>query len=140
MPYQREYEMNDGNRIPAIGLGTWALRGTQCMTIIKKALELGYTHIDTAEMYNNQKEIGVAIQEFDRSQIFLTSKVWRTNLHYKNVIKACKKTLEGLKTDYVDLYLIHWPNKAVPVKETLSAFQYLLDKILKLCFLCFLKK
>lgn len=128
MTDQPQYEMLDGNRIPALGLGTWALRGTRCTTVVKKALELGYTHIDTAEKYGNEAAIGVALQEFDRTQIFLTSKVWHTHLRYENVIKACNKTLKDLKTDYLDLYLIHWPNNAVPVDETFRAFEHLVEE------------
>jgi len=128
MPSQLEYEMKDSNRIPAIGLGTWALRGVQCTNVVKKALELGYTHIDTAEMYGNEAKIGAALQDFDRTQLFVTSKVWHTNLRYEAVIKACNKTLKNLKTDYVDLYLIHWPNTAVPLEETFRAFQHLQEE------------
>jgi diketogulonate reductase-like aldo/keto reductase len=128
MPSQMEYEMKDGNRIPAIGLGTWALRGKQCTNVVKKALELGYTHIDTAEMYGNEAQIGAALQDFDRAQLFVTSKVWHTHLRYDAVLKACNQTLKDLKTDYVDLYLIHWPRATVPMEETFRAFQKLQEE------------
>lgn len=111
--------------IPALGLGTWQLRGNQCTETVKLALELGYTHIDTAEIYGNQKEIGAAIKGFEREALFIVSKVWSTHLHFNDVLQACDSTLRDLGTDYLDLFLIHWPNKKVPVQETLRAMQQL---------------
>jgi len=112
---------NDNNKVPVLGLGTWRLKGKECTSIVKKALELGYTHIDTAEMYENESEIGKATRGYDRSKLFITSKVWPRNLHYDDVITACERSLKKLDTDYLDLYLIHWPNESVPAEETFSA-------------------
>jgi len=111
--------------IPVIGLGTWQLIGKECEIAVRKSLEIGYRHIDTAEIYGNQKDIGKAIQGFDRSELFITSKVWRTNLRFKSVIKACESTLKELNTSYLDLYLVHWPNPRVPIDETLRAMKIL---------------
>jgi diketogulonate reductase-like aldo/keto reductase len=110
-----------GIEIPALGLGTWQLKGKQCTEVVQLALQLGYTHIDTAEIYGNQKEIGNAIAGFDRKELFLVSKAWLNHLRFDDVLKACNSTLRDLGTDYLDLYLIHWPNKKVPVQETLKA-------------------
>jgi diketogulonate reductase-like aldo/keto reductase len=126
MRKQIEYKMKDGNIIPALGLGTWKLVGTECSRVIRMAIKLGYKHIDTAEIYGNQREIGEALRDFDRSKVFLTSKVWKDHMHFNDVIKACNRTLEDLKSDYLDLYLIHWPNEEVSVAETFRAFEKLL--------------
>lgn len=127
MNIKPELEMNDGNKIPVLGLGTWQLTGENCRAIVKRALELDYRHIDTAEGYGNQSEIGNAIKNFERSKIFLTSKVWMNHLHYDDVINACNRTLKELNTDYLDLYLIHWPNPEVPLEETFGALEELID-------------
>ena len=114
-------KLNDGSVIPAFGLGTWRLFEDACTVIVGKALKLGYKHLDTAEMYNNEEYIGKAIREIERSKLYITSKVWIDNLHYKDVITACKRSLKKLGTDYLDLYLIHWPRSSIPMDETLSA-------------------
>ena len=116
------------NSIPVLGLGTWKLTGKTCITAVKKALELGYRHIDTAEYYRNHVEIGKAITGFEREDIFITSKVWASDLRYNDVLKMCDKALKELKTDYLDLYLIHWPNPKIPIEETLKAFKKLYDE------------
>ena len=80
--------------IPSLGLGTWELLGKECEEVVKLALKIGYRHIDTAEMYKNEKEIGKAIKIFPSSELFITSKVLGSNLKYNDVIKACKSSLE----------------------------------------------
>lgn len=119
--------LKNGNRIPVLGLGTWELTGKKCQEAVKKALELGYRHIDTAEAYGNQREIGEAIKDFDRDELFITSKVWREHLHFDDAFKACDETLKDLKTEYLDLYLIHWPNRSVPLTETFEALGKLVE-------------
>jgi len=115
-------KFKDGKSIPVLGLGTWQLTGKKCIETVKTALEIGYTHIDTAEIYGNQKEIREAIKGFPREKLFLTSKAWIKNLEFEKALKACKKTLAEIGTDYLDLYLIHWPNKKIPIENTLKAF------------------
>lgn len=127
MTVQVQHQLSDGNRIPVLGLGTWPLVGETCQSVVQRALALGYIHIDTAERYGNQRAIGKALKNFDRSQIFITSKVWGADLHYEDVLRACRRTLEELDTDYLNLYLIHWPNKDIPIKETLSALKALVE-------------
>ncbi|MFP4661661.1 MAG: aldo/keto reductase [Halanaerobiales bacterium] len=119
----KNIKLKTGNLIPVLGFGTYELKGEEGIDAIKTAIDLGYTHIDTAESYNNQREIASAIEEsgLSRSDLFLTSKVSYEHLHYNDVIKACENTLDELKTDYLDLYLIHWPNKNIPIEETMRA-------------------
>lgn len=124
---QLTYQLRDGNKIPVLGLGTWALRGDRCRFIVKRALELGYAHIDTADAYGNHREVGEAIKEFDRDSIFLVSKVRPSNLQYRMVIRDCYRMLLELDTTYLDLLLIHWPNKNIPIDDTLHAFNELVD-------------
>ncbi|HBH46713.1 MAG TPA: aldo/keto reductase [Candidatus Jacksonbacteria bacterium] len=114
-------------KMPILGLGTWQLTGNKCIQAVTSALELGYRLIDTAEIYGNQKEIGQALKAtaIPRQELFLTSKVWRDNLKYDDVFTVCQQTLMDLQTDYLDLYLIHWPNSHLPVTETLRALQEL---------------
>jgi len=128
MSEQFDKELSNGHRIPVLGLGTWHLSGSECRYVVRKALELGYRHIDTAEMYGNQREIGEAIKGFSRSKMFVTSKVWSSNLLYNDVLKACDRTLLELDTSYLDLYLIHWPNPSVPLKETFKALEELVSE------------
>ncbi|BER93266.1 aldo/keto reductase [Atrimonas thermophila] len=118
-----EYIQLPEGKMPVIGLGTWDLRGVQCEKAVLQALELGYRHIDTAEFYDNEEFIGKALRRsgIAREEIFLTSKVWYTHLRYAEVLKALDRSLEKLQTDYLDLYLIHWPNSEVPLEETLQA-------------------
>lgn len=114
-------KLASGHSIPVLGLGTWQLTGKKCAEAVQKALELGYTHIDTAQVYGNQPEIAKAIAGFDRKKLFITSKVWHSDLRSNSVEPACERILSELETPYVDLLLIHWPNRSVPIAETLEA-------------------
>ncbi len=120
--------MKSGYEIPVLGLGTWMLNGQACTDAVRAALKLGYNHIDTAEAYGNQREIGRAIKGADRAKIFITSKVWHANLHYDDVIESAKNTLAELGTPYLDLLLVHWPNRSVPIEETMDAFAALIGE------------
>jgi len=111
----------DGQAMPMLGLGTWQLDGETCVKAVRTALDLGYTHIDTAEMYKNESQIGEAIQGGDRDTLFITSKVWYDNLRGPAVRQACEQSLRRLGTDHLDLYLVHWPNRRIPMQETLEA-------------------
>lgn len=120
--------MKSGFSIPQLGLGTWQLTGRTCTEAVKKALALGYAHIDTAEIYGNQKEIGMAISGVNRNKLFITSKVWRDNLGYDDALESAERTLKELGISYLDLLLIHWPNKSIPVKETMKALAELVEE------------
>ena len=113
--------------VPSIGLGTWRLSGEECERVVGTALELGYRHVDTAEMYGNEAAVGRAIAEspVDRDEVFLTTKVWRTNLEHDQVLRSANESLRKLGVDAVDLLLVHWPSHSVPVEETLGAFDRL---------------
>lgn len=116
--------------MPILGLGTWQMKGKECTEAVKSALELGYRHIDTAAIYKNEEEVGKAIQNANvsRDEIFLTTKVWRTELKHDDLINSANQSLEKLKTDYLDLLLIHWPNQSVPLEESLKAMRELKDE------------
>lgn len=109
-----------GSGIPLIGLGTWKLNGDECEKVVKEALQLGYWHIDTADAYANHHEIGNAIKPFKREELFLTSKVAISSLLPEQVKEAVPRFLKELKTDYLDLLLIHWPNPEVDMVKTLE--------------------
>ena len=125
----KNVKLASGHEIPILGLGTWQLKGRQCERIVKEAIELGYTHIDTAWMYQNQREIGKALRDvhLDREDIFLTTKIWHTHLKHAEVLGQFEECLSDLQMDYVDLLLIHHPSGSVPVAETFDAFQKLYD-------------
>lgn len=127
-------------KIPSIGLGTWTIGGRrdvdykndkESVEAIKNAIRLGYTHIDTAEVYglgHCEEIVGEAIKEFDRNKLFITTKVVKTNLRYENVILAFKNSLRRLGVNYIDLYLIHSHNEEISIKETMRAMDYLVEQ------------
>jgi 2,5-diketo-D-gluconate reductase B len=116
-----------GTHMPALGLGTWQLSSAACERTVRVALDIGYRHIDTAEMYGNEAEIGraLAASGIARNSVFITTKIWSNHLRAKDVGATVEGSLRKLETDYVDLLLIHWPNESVPVAETLGAMMKL---------------
>lgn len=123
-------ELINGNSIPLIGLGTWRLSGEKGVNSIREAIDLGYRHFDTAEMYKNEEEIGRAVREsgVNRNDFFITSKIWPDHLGYDGVIRALNGSLERLGMSYLDLYLVHWPNVGMDLEGTFKAFKELIDK------------
>src|SRR5690554_1606284 len=119
-----------GISIPEIGLGTSRMYGRECENAVKDALDIGYRHIDTAQMYKNEREIGDALyaSSVNREEIFLTTKIWHTNMDYDNVIQSVEESLKQLRTPYVDLLLIHWPNEHYALQQTLEAMLMLKDQ------------
>ena len=112
-------------KIPVLGFGTWKLSGGECRSAVQKALDIGYRHIDTAQIYENEAEVGDGIQDsrVNRGDIFLTTKVWMDNVSQKAMMKSVDESLRKLKTDYVDLLLIHWPVTDVPFREQMDALK-----------------
>jgi diketogulonate reductase-like aldo/keto reductase len=141
-------KLENGFEIQALGFGTWGVGGlfssylpnpearktydeTSDIEAIRKAIELGMNRFDTAEMYADgysEEILGRALVGYDRSKLFITSKVSPQNLGYDDVLKSCKASLERLQTEYLDLYLIHMPNPDIPLKETMKALDYLKEQ------------
>lgn len=123
-----ELPLPQGMMIPQVGLGTWEMRGRECEEAVRTALELGYRHVDTAEGYDNQAAVGRGMRGHDREELFLTSKVWRAHLTPDGVRRVCEESLRELDTAYLDLLLIHWPNRSIPVGETVEGFESLREE------------
>lgn len=119
-----------GINVPEIGLGTYKLYGKECSRTVREAIDIGYRHIDTAQMYKNEKEIGdaVKISGVDREEFFVTTKIWHTNLDHDDVLQTVEESLRQLRMPYVDLLLIHWPNEQYPLVQTLEAMMVLKDQ------------
>ncbi|CCQ32855.1 25-diketo-D-gluconic acid reductase protein [Halorhabdus tiamatea SARL4B] len=117
-----------GDELPVVGKGTYELEGETVQEPVETALDVGYTHVDTAEGYMNEPALGEVLAEHDREEVFLTSKVLAKHLNYESVIESAKQTLSDLGTDYLDLYLIHWPNPAISVRETMDAMATLKEQ------------
>jgi len=112
-----------GAKIPAIGLGTWELRGRTCARLVEQALKLGYRHIDTAQVYENEREVGEGLRASGvrRDDVFVTTKVWTTHFAPNDLERSTKESLAKLRLSEIDLLLLHWPNPQVPLSETLGA-------------------
>jgi 2,5-diketo-D-gluconate reductase B len=116
--------------IPKLGFGTWRLSGRECIAGVSDALAAGYVHVDTARMYGNEEEVGRGLRAsgVERSEIWLTTKVWPDDLAPKRVRGSLEASLRALGDDYVDLFLIHWPNPRVPLAATLDAMTALREE------------
>ncbi|EPR22329.1 2,5-didehydrogluconate reductase [Agrobacterium sp. TS43] len=113
----------NGASIPALGFGTFRIPGADVLRIVPHALKAGFRHIDTAQIYGNEAEVGEAIAASGvaRSDVFLTTKVWVENYRHDAFLASVDESLKKLKTDYVDLLLLHWPNEAVSLSEQIGA-------------------
>jgi 2,5-diketo-D-gluconate reductase B len=112
-----------GARIPLLGLGTWDLRGRLCTEMVQAALDLGYRHIDTAEMYDNERPVGEGLKAsgVKRDDVFLTTKIWPAHFSASDLPRAAAECLARLGVSAVDLLLLHWPNPQIPLPETIGA-------------------
>ena len=120
-----EYWTKDQLKMPKLAFGTYKLKPEEAVLAVQQALKFGLRHIDTAQIYQTETQVGKAIKEssIPRESIFLTTKIWRDFLKAKEVKKTFQDSLDRLRTDYIDLLLIHWPNPKIPLEETLGAFK-----------------
>lgn len=125
---KKTLQLKSGYEMPVLGLGTWQLKGQKCKKAVQDAYELGYRHIDTAEMYENEADIGEAIRKIDRKSLFITSKAPQKYLAHQDLLSSCRRSLEKLGTDYLDLYLLHWPNDDILLDETLEGIRDLFEQ------------
>ncbi|EJL31623.1 aldo/keto reductase [Novosphingobium sp. AP12] len=118
-----EYIEVGGVAIPRLGFGTWQVTGNEARTMVEGALEAGYRHIDTAQIYENESEVGAAIAAsgIPRDELFITTKVWTKRFREGDLQKSVDESLERLRLDHVDLLLLHWPMPEPPLEETIAA-------------------
>ena len=125
-----------GRDVPIVGMGTWMIEGRtkdadkRAIEAMQLGIDLGMTHIDTAEMYGNGRAEELVAEALNgrRQSVFLVSKVLPTNASYDRTLKACERSLKRLKTEYIDLYLLHWPSSHHPIEETMRAMEKLVDE------------
>jgi 2,5-diketo-D-gluconate reductase B len=113
----------NGAKIPLLGLGTWELRGASCARLVEQALRLGYRHIDTAQVYDNEAAVGEGLRASGvaRDEVFVTTKVWWTRFAAGDLERSAEESVKRLKLEAVDLLLLHWPNSSVPLEEIIGA-------------------
>ena len=115
--------LNGGGEMPRLGLGTWRLAGDGCVEVVKAGLRLGYRHLDTAQMYANEAEVGRGMREagVPRGEIFLTTKIWPDRHGAAEFARAVDESLTSLRMEHVDLLLLHWPSQQTPLAEAIGA-------------------
>jgi 2,5-diketo-D-gluconate reductase B len=116
----------NGAKIPQLGLGTWELRGAACARLVEQALRLGYRHLDTAQIYENEAAVGDGLRASGvaRGEVFVTTKVWWSHFAAGALERSVEESLKRLKLEAVDLLLLHWPNSSVPLEETIGALNH----------------
>lgn len=112
-----------GTTVPKLGFGTWQIEGPECQAAVEDALAIGYRHIDTARGYGNEDHVGrgIAAAGVPRHEFFLTTRIWREEYAPDDLWRAAADSLEKLQVERLDLLLLHWPNDAFPLEETLGA-------------------
>ena len=120
----------NGAAIPALGFGTWELRGDTARKLVEQALKIGYRHIDTAQMYGNEAEVGAGLKAggLPRAQVFVTTKVWPDNFRRGDLERSAEQSLARLGLSHVDLLLLHWPSPDVPLAETMEALNAVAER------------
>jgi diketogulonate reductase-like aldo/keto reductase len=113
----KQISLHDGSSIPIIGLGTWQLRDRACTSAVQTALEIGYTHLDTADMYGNHAQVRAGIQGFDRDRLYITTKLRAQDIH--DPVAQVERFLAELGVEAIDLVLLHWPRSGQPMAEAL---------------------
>lgn len=118
-----QFAESRGARIPLVGLGTWELRGRDCVRLVDQAIRLGFRHFDTAQMYGNEREVGEGVRAsgIKRGDVFVVTKVAPDNLAPERLIRSVKESIGHLRLGEIDLLLLHWPNKGIPLSETMAA-------------------
>jgi diketogulonate reductase-like aldo/keto reductase len=113
----------NGARIPFLGLGTWELHGRTCMRLVEQALRLGYRHVDTAQIYENEREVGDALRAsgIRREEVFVTTKIWPSHFAPREFERSAVERLAKLRLHTIDLLLLHWPSPTIPLSETIPA-------------------
>ena len=119
----------NGARIPALGFGTWTLEGEHCAGMVRSAIEAGYRHVDTAAMYGNEEAVGQGIRDSGvrREELFVTTKVWPTDIAPGDLERSAERSLKALGMNQVDLLLIHWPSRKVPLRDSIGALNHAAD-------------
>jgi len=122
-----EYIEVPGSRVPAIGFGTFRMTGDECAEAVAEALRAGYRHLDTAEIYDNEEAVASGIRStgIERGDLFITTKAWMDDLSPDGIRRSLDGSLRKLDTEYIDLWLVHWPNPAFPIRDTLTAMSEL---------------
>lgn len=116
---KKYYTLNDGQKIPCIAYGTYAAAEQDGAATLRLAIEAGYRYFDTASFYGTETYLAEAVRDsgLPRSEFIIATKAWKTELGYENIKAACKQSLEKLGTDYVDLYLLHWPSPSADYED-----------------------
>ncbi len=109
--------------VPALGFGTYQLKGAIAREMVRAALDIGFRHIDTAQLYDNEKDVGLALRAsgIERHELFLTTKVWSDRFAWGDLQRSVEESLDRLGLESIDLLLLHWPNPHIPLEETLRA-------------------
>ena len=120
----------NGANIPAIGLGTWTLNGEAATRLVADAVQSGYRHVDTATMYGNEEAVGAGLRAsgLSRDEVFLTTKVWPSDIADGDLQRSVEASLKRLQVDRVDLALIHWPSRTIPLAESIRALNEVKDR------------